>query len=545
MNTKVRENVMPYMEKIKLNPMAEAVRKAYRAGQEDEQLEPHVRVDSSGKPIGMVKDGDYVIFYDIRGEREVQITSAFTETGFDPFPVPEMNVSFVTMIEYDPNLDASVAFPPQGAVEGTLSEVVSKAGMKQVKICESEKAVHVCFFLNGKRHDTFHNEKRVIIESPRDVPTFDLKPEMSAVRVVEATLREIRDRNNDLIIVNFANVDVVGHTEDREPILKAVNVVDKSIGRTVEEALKEEMIVLVTADHGTVEKWYYPDGTIDTGHTDSPVPFIVISNYLEDKDFTIPEGKSLTSVAPTVLEIIGLEYPSEMVSKSLLNKEDLYKLTGGIKRNRVLLVIADGWGYNKKSEGNVIAKAETPVMDRLFGKYPSTTLIAAGEVVGLPAGTVGNSEAGHMHIGAGRVIYSDRMRINRSLEDGTFDKNKVFLEAIRGAKQDGTRLHLYGIVSFYSSHGSVEHLEALIDLASKENVPELYIHSLLGRRGEKPESGALYINRIEKKCQEAGLGKVVTITGRYWALDREQNWDRVEKAYRAMVFGEGTPVLDE
>ena len=536
---------MPHTEKNKLNPMAEAVRKAYRAGQEDEQLEPHVRVDSSGKPIGMVKDGDYVIFYDIRGEREVQITRSFTETGFDIFPVPEMNVHFVTMIEYDPSLDTRVAFPPQGAVEGTLSEVVSKAGMKQVKICESEKAVHVCFFLNGKRHDTFKNEKRVVIESPRDVPTFDLKPEMSADQVVEVTLSEIRDQNNDLIIVNFANVDVVGHTEDREPILKAVSVVDNSIGRTVEEALKEEMIVLVTADHGTVEKWYYPDGTIDTGHTDSPVPFIVISNYLEDKDFTIPQGKGLIDVAPTVLEILGLEYPAGMVSKSLINKEALYKLTGGRKRNRVLLIIADGWGYNKNSKGNLIAEADTPVMDRLLGKYPSTTLIAAGEAVGLPVGTVGNSEAGHMHMGAGRVIYSDRMRINRSLEDGTFYKNKAFLEAIHGAERDGTRLHLYGIVSFYSSHGSVEHLEALIDLVSQENVPELYIHSLLGRRGERPESGALYIDRVERKCNEVGLGKLVTVTGRYWALDREQNWDRVEKAYRAMVYGDGTPVLDE
>ena len=137
------------------------------------------------------------------------------------------------------------------------------------------------------------------------------------------------------------------------------------------------------------------------------------------------------------------------------------------------------------------------------------------------------------------------MRINRSLEDGTFYKNKAFLEAIHGAERDGTRLHLYGIVSFYSSHGSVEHLEALIDLVSQENVPELYIHSLLGRRGERPESGALYIDRVERKCNEVGLGKLVTVTGRYWALDREQNWDRVEKAYRAMVYGDGTPVLDE
>ncbi len=526
----------------KLSVMAEGVRAAYRSGQEDEQLEPLIRVDGKGEPIGSIKDGDFVIFYDIRGEREVQITRCFTERGFNECPVRDMKVGFATMIEYDPGLDVDVAFPPPGAVEGALGEMVSSAGMKQVKICESEKAVHVGFFLNGKRTEPFENERRVVIESPRDVDTFDKKPEMASSQVIEAAVREIRNHENDLVFVNFPNVDVVGHIENREAIHEAVRVVDRSVSETVAAALDEGMTVIVTADHGTVEKWFYPDGAVDTGHTDSPVPFIIASPGLTGSSFTLPSGRSLIDVAPTALSILGLEPSGGMTGKSLIDENALGLLRSGNGRRRLLLIIADGWGFNEKTEGNLLAEAGTPGMDRLFESFPSTILAAAGEDVGMPAGTVGNSEAGHMHIGAGRVIFSDRLRIDRAVEDGSYHRNPAFLSMMHSARDAGTALHLYGIVSFYSSHGSVRHLEELIDAAKAEGVKELYIHSLLGRRGERPESGALYIDRVERKCAEAGIGKLVTVVGRFWALDREHNWDRIEKAYRAMVYGEGTPV---
>jgi 2,3-bisphosphoglycerate-independent phosphoglycerate mutase len=170
-------------------------------------------------------------------------------------------------------------------------------------------------------------------------------------------------------------------------------------------------------------------------------------------------------------------------------------------------------------------------------------LLASGPAVGMPEGTVGNSESGHLHIGGGRVAAADRVRINQALEDGSWFENEAFLWAMRGAKRDGTRLHLLGIVSFYSSHGSVDHLLALMEMAGREGVPEVYMHSMLGRRGERPESGAIYIEQVEREAERLGVGAVATVIGRFWSLDREEHWDRIEKTYRMLVHGEGEPVI--
>ena len=157
---------------------------------------------------------------------------------------------------------------------------------------------------------------------------------------------------------------------------------------------------------------------------------------------------------------------------------------------------------------------------------------------------MGNSEAGHLHIGAGRVVYSDRLRIDKAIRDGSYMKNEAFVEAMDNAAKEGRALHLLGIVSFFSSHGSIDHLLALLDMAKERGVKKVYVHSLLGRRGERPEAGAAYIQKVDDRCEELGIGRVCTVTGRFWALDREENWDRVEKAYRAIAFGEGRKVVD-
>jgi 2,3-bisphosphoglycerate-independent phosphoglycerate mutase len=180
------------------------------------------------------------------------------------------------------------------------------------------------------------------------------------------------------------------------------------------------------------------------------------------------------------------------------------------------------------------------MMDGLCSRFPFATLKASGMAVGMPEGSVGNSESGHLHIGAGRRLLSDRVRIDTALQEGAFFQNEAFLWAMRGAKRDGTRLHLLGIVSFYSSHGSVDHLFGLMRLAKQEGIPELYIHAMLGRRGEHPESGANYVALVEEEAVRLELGQVASVIGRFWALDREGNWDRVEKTYRLLVYGEGT-----
>lgn len=514
--------------------MAQAVREAYARGEEDEALEPLVLVHSDGNPVGRIKDGDYVIFYNIRGEREVELTRSFVDGGFQEFPTEKgLKAHFATMIQYDPDLDVKVAFPPLGQVDQTLSQVVSQHGLRQVKITESEKAIHLGFFLNGKTQEPFQGEERIVIPSPR-VMNYAQVPEMSIAQVTAAILDKVDDPTYDLIIANFVNVDVLGHIENEHAIKTAVDIVDSNIGQVVEAAQEANMTAIVTADHGTVEKWLYPDGAIDTGHTDSPVPFIVISAEKSQ----LREGASLTDVAPTVLRLLNLPAPPSMTGRSLL--EDPQPFVSD--RTRVLLLIVDGWGYRTEAYGNLIAQARTPVMDRLRKEYPFTTLQASGKAVGMPDGTVGNSEAGHLHIGAGRIIHSDRLRIEEAIEGGSFFENEAFLWAMRGAKRDGSRLHLLGIVSFYSSHGSVDHLLALLKLAKRQELEEVCIHSMLGRRGEHPESGARYVQTVEQAADRLGVGQVVSVIGRFWALDREENWRRIEKTYRWLVHGQGRHV---
>jgi 2,3-bisphosphoglycerate-independent phosphoglycerate mutase len=358
---------------------------------------------------------------------------------------------------------------------------------------------------------------------------------MSVTEVAEATIREIREARHDFILTNFPNVDVVGHIENEAAVIRAVEAVDREMGRVLDEACRADIPVLVTADHGTVEKWLYPDGTVDTGHTESPVPFVLVNG---EALLQFRKEGDLTDVAPTILELFGIAVPECMEGKSLLKNRPL-KPAG-----RLVVLILDGWGYNPKAEGNLIARAATPVMDRLLGSCPFAVLAAAGESVGLPAGTVGNSEAGHLHIGAGRRVYSDRLKIDRAIENGDFFSNTAFRNALAETRRRGSALHLMGIVSFFSSHGMMNHLIALMDMAKKEGVGELYIHAMLGRRGEMPESGANYVKVIEDKCAEMKLGRVVSVIGRYWSMDREENWDRIGKTYRMLVYGEGVPVKD-
>jgi len=526
-------------------PLAEAVRAAYHAGEDDETMEPLARVDDEGEPIGRIQDGDYVIFYDIRGEREIELTQAFVadEGDFPHFERAPITTHWATMIEYHPELDTRVAFPPSGVIQNTLSETVSKAGKHQVKVVESEKQVHVTSFLNGGRLDPFPDETWEIIES-LEPEGYLPPPEMRAADVADAAIEALQDEAVDLLILNWANVDVIGHSEDREAIKTAVSTVDGQLGRVLEVAKEMGVAALVTADHGTVEKWYYPDGSIDTGHTDSPVPFVLVAPHLEaGARLHLRDGGALVDVAPTVLDLMAIEKPDAMTGVSLIDGVDQEA------PQRVALFILDGWGARDESWGNLIMEADTPVMDELQVTYPATRIEAAGEAVGLPdevpnreGKTVGNSEVGHTHIGAGRVVTSDRLRIEQAIEKGDFFENKALLWAMEGAKRDGTRLHLLGIISFYSSHGSVEHLKALLRMAQKVGVPEVYIHGMLGRRGEKPESGAIYVGDIEAECERLGVGQFVSLIGRFWSLDREYNWDRIEKSYRWLVYGEGRHV---
>ncbi|AZK45416.1 2,3-bisphosphoglycerate-independent phosphoglycerate mutase [Paenibacillus lentus] len=210
----------------------------------------------------------------------------------------------------------------------------------------------------------------------------------------------------------------------------------------------------------------------------------------------------------------------------------------------VALIIMDGFGLRNTAEGNAVAQAYKPNYDRYLKQYPNTTLTACGEAVGLPEGQMGNSEVGHLNIGAGRIVYQDLTRISKSIREGEFFENETLVDAVRSAKANGKKLHLYGLLSDGGVHSHIDHMFAMLDLAKKEDMQEVYIHAFLDGRDVAPDSAKGFIERLIAKIEEVGVGKIATVQGRYYAMDRDKRWDRVEKSYRAMVYGEGPKYTD-
>ncbi|WP_314001463.1 2,3-bisphosphoglycerate-independent phosphoglycerate mutase [uncultured Paenibacillus sp.] len=210
----------------------------------------------------------------------------------------------------------------------------------------------------------------------------------------------------------------------------------------------------------------------------------------------------------------------------------------------VALIIMDGFGLRPESHGNAVAQAKKPNYDRYMATYPNTTLTACGEAVGLPEGQMGNSEVGHLNIGAGRIVYQDLTRISKSIREGEFFENETMLGAIKHVKAFNKKLHLYGLVSDGGVHSHIDHLVALLELARKEGLTEVYIHAFLDGRDVSPNSAKGYLERLQAKISELGVGRIATVQGRYYAMDRDKRWERVEKSYRAMVYGEGPQYSD-
>lgn len=208
------------------------------------------------------------------------------------------------------------------------------------------------------------------------------------------------------------------------------------------------------------------------------------------------------------------------------------------------LIILDGFGCRGDVQGNAVAQAKKPNFDRLWKEYPHTTLTACGEAVGLPEGQMGNSEVGHLNIGAGRIVYQDLTRITKSVRDRDFFDNETLLGAIRHAKNNGKKLHLYGLLSDGGVHSHIAHLFALLEMCKNENFHEVYIHAFLDGRDVAPSSAKGYLEQLVAKIKELGVGKIATVQGRYYAMDRDKRWERVEKSYRAMVYGEGPQYTD-
>lgn len=299
------------------NPL-EGLHRAYEQGETDEFVVPTVITGNEGKPRGKVEAGDSLIFYNFRADRARQITRAFTEEDFLEFsrPTGYLAPHFVGMTRYDETFTVPFAFPPRH-LANTLGEVVSRAGMRQLRIAETEKYAHVTYFFSGGEEEPFAGEDRRLIPSPR-VATYDQKPEMSAPEVTRAVLEEIAAGRHDVIILNYANPDMVGHTGVLEAAIRAIEVVDTCVGEVVKALLARGGAAIVLSDHGNAEQMLdYETGEPHTAHTSNPVPCILVDD--RRREARLRPG-ILADVAPTLLELIGLPRPGEMDHDSLILK---------------------------------------------------------------------------------------------------------------------------------------------------------------------------------------------------------------------------------
>jgi 2,3-bisphosphoglycerate-independent phosphoglycerate mutase len=293
-----------------------AVERAYARKETDEFVQPIVITGSDGNPLGTVRDGDGIIFFNFRADRAREITRAFTEPSFElfirnPFPIL---CEFVCMTVYDEDFTLPVTFPPVH-LKDILGEVISRQGLSQLRIAETEKYAHVTYFFNGGEEKPFHLEDRCLIPSPRDVPTYDLKPEMSADLVTAEILSRLRSEKYDFIVLNFANMDMVGHTGVLEAAIRACETVDRCLGKIVFQVKSQGGVALITADHGNSEKMIDEKGKVYTAHTHNPVPFILVDEAR--RHVPLNTGR-LGDIAPTILQIMGIEKPKEMTGVSLL-----------------------------------------------------------------------------------------------------------------------------------------------------------------------------------------------------------------------------------
>lgn len=292
-----------------------AIQKSYEADKTDEFFEPTV----IGKDVerNRIEDGDSIIFFNFRSDRAREITRAFTAADFEGFDRPTIPslASYVCMTEYDETFKLPAAFPPETHSD-LLGEIVSKAGLTQLRIAETEKYAHVTFFFNGGSESCFPGEERILVPSPRDISTYDQKPAMSAQEVTDRLISRVQAAKDDLIILNFANPDMVGHTGILSAAVEAMETVDTCVGQLTSAILEAGGSLLLTADHGNCEQMGDGTGQPHTAHTSNPVPLILVDP--EAKDKTLTPG-ILADIAPTLLELLGIEKPEAMTGKSLIN----------------------------------------------------------------------------------------------------------------------------------------------------------------------------------------------------------------------------------
>ena len=297
------------------NPL-EAIRESYQENVTDEFIKPIIVTDKNGQPKAKIEDDDVVICFNFRTDRGREITEVLSQKDFPDFGMHKLNLKYITLTQYDATYTGVDVIFDDSNIVHTLGEVIANAGRKQIRIAETEKYPHVTFFFNGGREEPFEGETRILCASPRDVATYDLKPEMAAYDITNAIVPEIEKESADFICLNFANTDMVGHTGVMSAAIKAAEVVDSCAEKIVNTALEHGYNVVILADHGNSDFMMNEDGSPNTQHTTNPVPIILAQ---KDIEWTVSHGK-LGDIAPSILTLMQIEIPKEMTGDIIVHK---------------------------------------------------------------------------------------------------------------------------------------------------------------------------------------------------------------------------------
>lgn len=494
-------------------------------------LAPLSRADVHREVPPPVDGRDALLLACRRGEREVQITRAFADKRFSPFPRPDLTgLALVTLTRYHKDFASVPCLFEPLQIDGTLGEAVASCGWEQIRLAESEKFAHITRFFNGGRDDPFPGEARDCVPSPRGIP-FDRAPEMAAASVADRTARAIASGRYPFVAVNFANGDVCGHLDAFEPKRKAAEAVDRGLGVVIEAAAGHACAVLVCADHGALETGFRSDGAPNVSHTTVEVPCVLaLPGRTAAPAGNPPAEPALRDVAPTLCALLGISAPDEMDGRTLFDVPD--------PPGRAVLVVLDGWGIGPADGTNPIHVAATPVWDRLGAASPDLSLAAAGEAVGLLAGKAGNSEAGHLNLGAGRIVPQDDRRIEQAVADGTLETHPALRDAVKNAAARGGRTHVLGLLSDRSSHGTWQETAACVRGALMAGAKTVWLHLVLDGRSAPPGSAPGLMRALGAALAGAGDVRVATVMGRAYALDRDGNWDaKTRVAFEAITAG--------
>lgn len=516
---------------IETGRLASALKSRYEIGDRDYWMPTLVRCDESY--VGLVEDGDSLLFCLRRGDRQAQIVEAITEPGFPHFPVKSLpNLSFVSLVQYQQKFAHLESMFPAIRPSATLGEIISRNGLKQLRIAESEKFSHVTYFFSGRNTQPFDGEDRHVEKSPRSSEIAS-HPGTRTHEVARKAAAAMADGRHSFILVNLAAGDIIGHIDNWPLNVACAGEVDKALGIICDAASAAGYAVVVTADHGLLEVARHNDGTPSVGHTLSKVPFSIYSMDATLEDQAASGECTLADVAPTILNIMGLERPEEMTGRSLITKV--------AEPRKCILVVMDGWGIGEKDPSvNPVEAASTPWFDRLTAADCYLPLTASGLSVGLPNGRSGNSETGHLTLGCGRVIPQDELRISNAVNAGELGNSQALVRAAERCLKRGAAPHVVLMLSDKSSHGNMGEGAAIVKYLEGKGVRGTRLHLVLDGRSTPPQGAPALLDALRGILGSESTAVIASATGRSLVLDRSGNYlDTTRKAYEGLVLGQG------